>query len=93
MTENRLRFPATEISPMFPPFYHHDKNQRRNAKKCMGISVTVLVLITKFLRIAYVSLGRAVGGGRAAAHGDGRSHPPLAAAARAGRCHHEFMMS
>eukprot|EP01047_Picozoa_sp_COSAG01_P043051 COSAG01_NODE_3800_length_5685_cov_4.802542_6_plen_134_part_00 len=38
---------AQVISTTFLSFYHHDKNRRRNEHKCMGISVTALVLLIK----------------------------------------------
>eukprot|EP01047_Picozoa_sp_COSAG01_P085064 COSAG01_NODE_18527_length_1070_cov_1.032956_1_plen_85_part_00 len=39
--------PSFSISPTFPFFYHDYKNRRRNEQKCMAISVTASVLITK----------------------------------------------
>eukprot|EP01047_Picozoa_sp_COSAG01_P001080 COSAG01_NODE_23_length_37704_cov_30.005877_20_plen_96_part_00 len=38
----------TGISPMFPRFYHHDKNRRRNGQTRRRISAAASVLIMKY---------------------------------------------
>ena len=50
VTRQQLQVPPalTEVSPTFPYLYHHDKIRRRNGQKCMGISVTALVLMMKY---------------------------------------------